>query len=203
MPKSKKPTTPETIAFFSSLQNLLGLLPTEDQRRETTAIFNKLIHFFTDLRDKFSALPTREDAADIQQSLARLEELLRQAETSSKFAESIGVAPKPKKTSTRTTAKKPSEVEVSALAETIKRLPAEEIRARLSDKLHLAATIKQVALSLGIMPGSKKSKAMLIDEIINYIETARMGDRLAGRTESEWSLADSDEVQPEQTTASF
>ncbi len=202
MPKSKKPTTPETFAFLAGLQNLLGLLPTDAQRKEATATFDKVIHFFTDLRGKFGALPTREEAADIQQSLIKLEELLRQAETNPALAKSVGVNQKPKKTSTRTAIKEQSEVDVSALAETIKRLPAEEIRVQLSDKKHLAVTIKQVALALGMTPGSKATKAALTNQIVNYIENARMSDRLAGRTESEWSLADSNEVEPEQITAS-
>lgn len=201
MPKSKEPM-PDTFSFLLGLQNLLELLPTEDQRQETTAIFNKLIHFFTDLRDKFSALPTREDAADIQQSLIRLEELLRPAETSSALAEAVAINQKPKKTSSRAATKKPSEADISALAETIKRLPAEEIRARLSDKKHLMATLTQVAQALGMTPSSKRSKAILVDEIVNYIENARMGDRLAGRTESEWSLANPNAAETTQNTTS-
>lgn len=188
MPNSKKPT-PEGFAFLSGLQTLLGLLPTEVQRTEATATFDKLIHFFTDLRDKFSALPTREDAADIQQSLVRLEELLRQAQTSPAIAESVGIGQKPKKTATRAASKKASEVDIAALAETIKQLPAEEIRARLDSKQYLVTVIRQVATGLGMNPG-KAAKAVLIGQIVNYIENARMSDRLSGRTESEWSLAE-------------
>lgn len=195
MPKSKEPML-DTFSFLLGLQNLLELLPTEDQRQETTAIFNKLIHFFTDLRDKFSALPTREDAADIQQSLVRLEKLLSQTAKADDINQNSSNAP------TRKATKKPSEADVSALAEAIKRLPAEEIRARLSDKKHLAATIKQVAQVLGMTPGSKRAKAILIDEIVNYIENARMGDRMAGRTESEWLLANPNAAETTQNTTS-
>jgi hypothetical protein len=169
-------------------------LPTEAQRQEATATFNQLILFFTDLRDKFSALPTREDAADIQQSLARLEDLLREAEKSPAIAQSVGIGQKPKKTAARTTSVKEDEIDVSRIVGAIKRLPADETRNLLGNKEFSATAIKQVALALGMKPGSKATKPVLIGQIVNYIENSRMSDRLAGRTDSEWLPAEQDSV---------
>lgn len=190
MPSSKKPSTPDSFAFLSGLQSLLGQLPTETHRQEAQATFDKVILFFTDLREKFSALPTREDAADIQQSLSRLEALLREAEKSPAIAQSVGIGQKPKKTAARATPAKEIEVDVSRVVETIKRLTADEIKNRLDSKEFSASAVKQIALALGMKPASKATKPVLVGQIVNYIENARMSDRLAGRTNSEWLSAE-------------
>lgn len=192
MANSKKPVTPDAFDFIAGLQSLLGSLPPEEQRREAMAAFNELISFLTGLREKFNALPTREDAAKLQPSLSRLEELFRYTEKSSATTQSANLNQKPKKS---------SDIDVSALGEAIKRLPADEITSRLDNKQYLASTIKAVAVELGMKPGSKENKTVLISRIVNYIENARMSDRLAGRTDSEGATTKQDEATPKESAA--
>ncbi|HMV48796.1 MAG TPA: hypothetical protein PLD20_02820 [Blastocatellia bacterium] len=186
MPNSQKPTTPD---FVAGLQLLFGSLPSEQQRGEAMAAFDKLIGFLADVREKFAALPTREQAAELQPSLAKLEELFRYAERSLPGG-SLATDAKPKKSGSRAVAAKESEVDISSLAAAIKRLPAEGIQAQLEGRQHSVAAIKAVAATLGIKPGSKETKVSLVSRIVNHIENIRMSDRLAGRTDSEWSVSE-------------
>jgi len=181
------------------LQSLFGSLPTEEQRREASASFSELINFLTGLRDKFNALPTREDAAQVQPALSRLEELFRYAEKRSAIAQSNGAGQMPKRSSSRAASAKESEVDVPALVDAIKRLPADEITPKLNSRQYSVAIIKATASALGMKPSSREAKAVLIGRIVNYIENARMSDRLAGRTDSEWLLTGQNEALPKES----
>lgn len=188
MANSKKPNTPDVFDFIAGLQHLFGSLPSERQRGEAVEAFDKLIHFLTEVRGKFAALPTQEQAAELQPSLAKLEDLFRYAEKrQSDDSAANDIAPK--KPVSRGAAKD-SEADISALAEAIKRLPAEAIKTQLEGKQHSSQTLKSVALALGIKVGSKETKASLVSRIVNFIENIRMSDRLAGRSGGEWSVAE-------------
>ena len=188
MVNSKKPTTPDAFDFIAGLQHLFGSLPSEQQRGEVVEAFDNLIGFLSEVREKFAVLPTREQTVELQPSLAKLEELFRYAEKRPSDESAVNDIT-PKKPVSRAVAKD-SEVDISALAETIKRLPAETIKTQLEGKQHSAQTLKSVAIGLGIKVGSKETKASLVSRIVNFIENIRMSDRLAGRIGGEWSVAE-------------
>jgi len=183
MPNSKKPATPDAFAFLAGLQSLLDLLPSQEQRAEAQVAFDEIIRFLSDTRDRFLALPTKNEAADLKQSLIRLEELFRQAEQNPAIAESIGLRREASKSKSRATNTAKSEIDADAEAEIIRRLSAEEMRSRLDDKRYTVQDMRAIAQALGLKPGSKESKKVLAGRIVNHIENDRMSDRLAGRSE--------------------
>ncbi len=186
MPNSQKSTTPD---FIVGLQDLFGSLPSEQQRREAMEAFDKIISFLAEVRKKFEALPTREQAAELQPSLAKLEELFRYAKKNSSKG-SLADNEKSKKSGSRATSAKKNEVDVSALAAMIKQLSADKIKTQLEGKQYLVQTLKAVAIELGIKPRSKETKVSLVNSIVTYIEDIRMNEQLAGRTDSEWSVSE-------------
>lgn len=196
MPKSKKHATPDAFAFLAGLQSLLDSLPSLEQRAEAQAAFDELIRFLSDARDKFLALPTKNEAADLKQSLIRLEELFLQAEQNPTIAQSIGLRSEASKAKSRAIAAAKSEIDADAEAKTIRRLSAEEMRSRLDDKRYSVQDMRAIAQALGLKSGSKESKKVLAGRIVNHIETDRMSDRLAGRTDSKWTPTEQDETTP-------
>lgn len=187
MPKSKKSATPEPLDLIARLHNLVSLLPTNSQKEIAVDTFKEIATFFSNLHQKFAELPTQEEAENVRKSLSRLEELLQQAGDNPNVAQAFGLSKKAKKTPSKARETKDYDLDIDSFAQALKNLPADKISSSLN-KLTVAQ-IKTVSITIGKSLESKR-KAEMINEIARYIEEQRMRDRLAGRTESEWSISD-------------
>lgn len=176
--RSPKKRTDEK-ALLLGLRELIGLLPTANERREMQEHLETLIEFLTTMKRHVETLPAAEDLAGAETALARLEEMADQAHAQQVLA-MVGLRGR----STGARRKSPSSEEKRARArETLERLEGlsvEEVRSRLEPASAYSVTeIRAIAKELGIGSPAKLKREALVHQIATKLANYQ-GYRLLG-----------------------
>ena len=170
MPRQRPGGFFKTQAFTRSFRALLDSLPSEADRQRTAAELDALIQFLTELRERLTAIPSRDDAIGAREALDRLDAWFTTVKESPIVAAAIGVKP---------TAARPKSVPLSsedierakATLATLDPLPIDELRTTLNQMA--PRELRSVASAIGIRTTQRVAHDAVAHQIATKITNAR------------------------------
>ena len=182
--RSKNRNRFDATQFVTTTKALLSALPSDAERAELVQGLDNLIEFLTSLRSAIDSLPTSERIQNADLILEDLGRKLEQIEPNTSVGKILGLTSQqnsstPKKSQTAVKIA-PEEIE------SIKKLPVEEIRERLSDEVaYPMPKLRGIALNLGIKNSTKTARATLVHEIAMKIANYRGYESLMGKNSTD------------------
>ena len=170
MPRQRPGGFFKTQAFTRSFRALLDSLPSEADRQRTAAELDALIQFLTELRERLTAIPSRDDAIGAREALDRLDAWFTTVKESPIVAAAIGVKP---------TAARPKSVPLSsedierakATLATLDPLPIDELRTTLNQMA--PRELRSVASAIGIRTTQRVAHDAVAHQIATKITNTR------------------------------
>ena len=166
-----KLTAKRINTFLQHLGVLVNSLPTDDQKQEIQRELDAVIAFLADFRTRLANLPTREEEAQLEQSLEVLRHFVAVAEADPLISKTLGLTPKLSRAPSGS--KRPRTApDHSTIVEQLKGLSPHEMRTALGQRTNgwTVADLKQIASMMGVHVRSKTPRSAIVDQIVRRAE---------------------------------
>jgi len=157
-------------AFTQSLRTLLASLPSDAERHDVSSQLDALIRFLMELRERVTAIPSRDDAASASAALERLDAWFAAAKANPVVATAVGVKPRAVRPKPALFSSEDVERAKAAIAR-FDALPIDEIR-RILDQMS-PRELQSVASAMGIRTTRGSTHDALGQQIATKITNAR------------------------------
>lgn len=156
--------------FVATLQAMLETLPSEAEVTEIDRQLQQLISFLQQVREKVNSLPTQQDANATRGALARIDELLADAQRSPALLAALGMRPAPSRS--RNIQHSPEDVErAKARLAQFEMLPIDQLRVRLSALQ--PGELQELGSAIGIRRNARISHETLVHQVATKITNTR------------------------------
>jgi hypothetical protein len=157
-------------AFTQSLRTLLESLPSDDERQQVSSQLDALIRFLTELREKVTSIPSRDDATAARAALDRLDAWFATAKANPVVATAFGVKPRAVRGKPAPFSAEDAERARAAVAR-FDTLPIDEVRTALNRML--PRELQSVASAMGIRTTRRSTHDALAQQIATKITNSR------------------------------
>lgn len=163
---------------IGQIRELVGSLPTNEQKAELATLLDTIIRFLTDLRANVGLLPSSEQLTDVDTALKGLEALLDKVSASRILAPAVGT--KPRKVIAHSTDPGARDKAQRQLEE-LRALPVDDIRARLaSEDTYSLADLRSIASAAHVRRTDRMPREAIAHQVAMKIANARGYEGLRG-----------------------
>ena len=170
MPRRRPSGFFKAQVFTRSFRTLLDSLPSEADRQRTASELDALIQFLTDLKERLTAIPSRDDAIGARAALDRLDAWFAAAKGNPIVAAAIGVKPtaaRPKPVPLRSEAIERAKATLARFDP----LPIDELRTALNQMA--PRELQSVASVIGIRTTQRAAHDAVAHQIATKITNTR------------------------------
>ena len=173
-------------AFLGKLSDLVGSLPSADEKARIDNDLKVLISYLEEVRKQLETMPTRGQMDG--SAIDRLRELLRAVDADPLLSRVLGMSPNgPRIRRGTRVLGEDARIRAREAARELQNLPGDQVQYRLLDRSYTVALLRQIGDELGIRIPAKANRLSVIDIIAGKLANRRGYDilRHGGRPDSE------------------
>ena len=172
MSSSSSFTSKKMNGFLGKLSEVLGALPSADDKSRIDNELRTLIEYLERIRRQLKLVPTNSTAD--RASIERLREFMEAAETDPVLSRVLGLSkngPRNRRRDGGLT--DDARIRAREVAQELQRMSGDEVQDRLLDKTYSVALLRQIGGELGIRIPSRASRSSVIDTIAGKLANRR------------------------------
>lgn len=159
--------------FLGKLSDLVGSLPSPDEKSRIDNDLRMLISYLEGIRKQLELVPTSSQV-DPRSSIERLRELLKVADVDPLLSRVLGFPTNGRRTRRRVGAlTDDARIRAGKVAQELETLTDDAVRAKLLDKTYSVALLRQIGSELRIRIPSRSSRSSIIETIAGKLANRR------------------------------
>ena len=157
-------TSKKVDSFFGKLSDLVGSLPSPDEKARINNDLKVLINYLEGVRKQIELVPTRGQMDS--SAIDRLRELMKEVDADPVLSRVLGFSANGRRVERRASALgEDARKRAREVARELETLPGDQVQYKLLDKSYSVALLRQIGGELGIRIPSRASRSTAIETI--------------------------------------